>query len=602
MRQALLMVLLVGGFIEAAGESPVGNPVKTAITNFEPLWRPADNALCGLVIGVDPAGVGCNHPGECLCDQLSLLTAGHLYHFVLAGRGSPAMTRADETLAVDPDGNSLSRRLAIVREAKCDVCVSVRYVAGDGPAGVGAGAGNEHERLVTALRDALDTPGSASVSETCDSDLVEALSRDTDTSGVPACVVQFPGVVHGASLDAAARKMCFDNARRLYDGIACFCSPRACDDDPTPVPDCPPPGPTERQRYPGRQIWPAGDLPDEQLTWFCRTFAKVSITNRSLACFEVSARRDGDQVVLEGRTNIPSAVEGLQKALGDVGISKTRNDVRALPDAERLGGRIFGICRAPSALTYNRPADRGGLQTQMLFGEPLFLLDCDDEWFLLQTGDGYWGWVRREAVEPLDAQHFDAYMSHPRAAMRRDFTLPEPTMTGQRIPRGAVVAVARLAGERAEIVLPDGSTASVPAEALRILDADGAVGLKRAQAALDMLYAPYVFGGRSPLGLDCSGLITNAGAQIGELPPRDAWHQTFAGSLVATHWHRAGIRVGDLLFFINSRGKVYNVGVALDATHVVHSSPPCVRISSIDPKDRLYSEELDRAFFVAKRP
>ncbi|MBU0641372.1 MAG: C40 family peptidase, partial [Planctomycetes bacterium] len=108
--------------------------------------------------------------------------------------------------------------------------------------------------------------------------------------------------------------------------------------------------------------------------------------------------------------------------------------------------------------------------------------------------------------------------------------------------------------------------------------------------------------GRSSLGLDCSGLVTNVWTRTGEKPSRDAWQQALAGELVATSWHRAGIQAGDQVFFINESGKIYHTGVALDADHILHAAPPCVQIGSLDPQDRLHDKRLDLDFFMAKRP
>ena len=163
------------------------------------------------------------------------------------------------------------------------------------------------------------------------------------------------------------------------------------------------------------------------------------------------------------------------------------------------------------------------------------------------------------------------------------------------------VAILR-AQARLETGDTSGSTLNVPAAAVARLGAENSQASARVRAALDMLYTPYVFGGRSPLGLDCSGLASNVWSRLGVTPPRDAQQQAPAGRLVATSWHRANIRPGDQLFFINESGKVYHTGIALDAVHVIHATAPCVQIGSFDPQDPLYDEELDRTFFMVKRP
>jgi cell wall-associated NlpC family hydrolase len=170
-----------------------------------------------------------------------------------------------------------------------------------------------------------------------------------------------------------------------------------------------------------------------------------------------------------------------------------------------------------------------------------------------------------------------------------------------RIPRGSTIPVVRTDGDERTILLPDGTTLTVSAAAVTMCDTtDDTVA--RIEAALDLLYVPYVFGGCSPLGLDCSGMVANVSARSGSKPSRDAWQQALSGWLVATPWHRTNIRAGDQLFFMNQSGKISHTGVALDAQHFIHSAPPCVQIASFDPEDPLYDAYRTRTFFIAKRP
>jgi cell wall-associated NlpC family hydrolase len=346
-----------------------------------------------------------------------------------------------------------------------------------------------------------------------------------------------------------------------------------------------------------RSIWPEGRLPDERLDWFCQRFAQSALTNHTLVYFDVSAQREADVVALHGCTNAPPVAVGLRHALRTVGIPNTRNEVRPLPNRDRLGEHLFGVCRASTALTYSQPSPGSGLQTQLLFGEPLFLLDRDDEYYLLHAGDGYWGWVPQAAVQAMTAEQFDAYLRHPQAAVLEDIEGPQV-----RIPRGASLPLVQTTDTERTLLLPDGSTLGAPAAATALGNTAQQQAAARVRAGLDLLYVPYVFGGRSPLGLDCSGLMSNVYARAGDRPPRDAWQQALAGRLVATAWHRAGIQGGDQLFFINETGKIYHTGIALDAVHVLHSAPPCVQIGSLDPQDPLYDLELNRNFLLAKRP
>jgi hypothetical protein len=289
-----------------------------------------------------------------------------------------------------------------------------------------------------------------------------------------------------------------------------------------------------------RRIVPDGKLALDRAQWFCDRYLEVGISNHSLTYCEIDVEPASDGVRLAGATSVPRIVDGLVAALEAVGIAVTDRAVRSLPDESALDGNLFGVARVPAALTYRRPSASSGLQTEIQFGEPVLLLDRRDGWVLLHASDGYWGWVPCDAIEPLSAARSP---------------LPER----------------------------------------------GDAARQRVLRAFELLYVPYVFGGCTASGLDCSGLVRNVNAAGDDPVARDAWQQAFAGTLVGTRWHRSAIQAGDQLFFIDTRGKIYHTGLALGDNRFIHAAWPCVQIGSFDPDDGLYSRSLDRDLFIAKR-
>ena len=591
-----LSALMLAAAVAQAAEPPSVDPtVAAAIENFQPLWSPPKGQLSGWIVGIDPAETHLAPPAGRLCDDLSLITAAHLYHFVRRADGWPVLTRRDDTHVGDAD------RAGLLADAGCGLCVSIRYAEVGGKVSTRRGSPNAHPQdaalageLSAALHFQLAQPDPAATN----SGLIEALGQVGGAGGIPFCEVCFGCPPGTSTIEPGLRKVCLDNARRLYEGIGRACTqlqrPAASD---KPVPDPLSSSSGSRLERVARSIWPDGRLPNERIDWFCREFAEQSITNHSLVCFEVSAQLEQDVVILRGRSNAPLVAAGLAKTLRVVGLAQVDNRVRTLPDRQSLGEDLFGVCRAPMAVTYDGRQRGARPQTQLLFGEPLFLLDREEESYLLHAGDGYWGWVHRDAVQPMTAERFDAYLRHPRGTVLKDIESERV-----RIPRGSNVRVVRTTEDEHVILLPDGSTLTVPAATVTVCDPEGWQAGARAHAALDLLYTPYVFGGRSPLGLDCSGLVSNVWSRLGVTPPRDARQQAPGGRLVATHWHRTNIQPGDQLFLINESGKIYHTGIVLDAAHVIHATAPCVQIGSFDPQDPLYDPELDRNFFMVKRP
>jgi len=98
------------------------------------------------------------------------------------------------------------------------------------------------------------------------------------------------------------------------------------------------------------------------------------------------------------------------------------------------------------------------------------------------------------------------------------------------------------------------------------------------KVALRYLYAPYMWGGRSPLGIDCSGFVQVLYKCLGIALPRDAYQQAEIGKTVNFVEEAT---LGDLAFFHNEEGRIIHVGLVMKDKKIIHSSA-MVRIDSLD--------------------
>ena len=110
---------------------------------------------------------------------------------------------------------------------------------------------------------------------------------------------------------------------------------------------------------------------------------------------------------------------------------------------------------------------------------------------------------------------------------------------------------------------------------------------KLVENALMYLNAPYLWGGRSPLGIDCSGFTQMVYRLQGVDLPRDAYQQAKVGTTLSFVEES---EPGDLAFFDNNEGKIIHVGIILEDNHIVHASGK-VRIDRIDQQG-IFNTEL----------
>jgi hypothetical protein len=344
-----------------------------------------------------------------------------------------------------------------------------------------------------------------------------------------------------------------------------------------------------------RTIWPHGPLPPNLAAWFCDMWRRVALSDRSFVFFQPVVAQEDGAIIIRGATNVACMRDVLPAALRSIGLEGVRSEMRLLPEDCLLDGERFGVSTATTALTYATASESSGLRTQLLYGEPLHLLDRDAGFVLVHGADGYWGWVRKECVQVLSADDFLATSTCPRAVLVHDVELGD-----RRLLRGTTLPFAFSISGSVTLTCPDGEQYEVSANDVRAFDHTNEA-VERAQRALALLHKPYVYGGVSPLGLDCSGLVQTLADQTGLSLPRDAAQQFPMGRLVATRWHREGMRTGDLLYFINPCGRIFHVAIALDSTHFIHSGPPEVKIDSLQPGDRLYSAARAATFLAARR-
>jgi gamma-D-glutamyl-L-lysine dipeptidyl-peptidase len=189
----------------------------------------------------------------------------------------------------------------------------------------------------------------------------------------------------------------------------------------------------------------------------------------------------------------------------------------------------YVVCNVTVAPLRKEPAHRSEMTSQLLRNEIAEVLEAEKQFTKVKClYDDYEGWVANNQVTPRE-------------------TSPE---------EGAGVGTA-------------------PFEA---------AGIK--EKALKFLDTPYLWGGKTACGIDCSGFSQQVFKQFGIKLPRDSYQQAEAGEVVG---FLVEARCGDLAFFDNEEGRITHVGIMLSNDQIIHSSGK-VRIDKIDSQGIINSE------------
>ena len=272
-------------------------------------------------------------------------------------------------------------------------------------------------------------------------------------------------------------------------------------------------------------------------------------------------------------------------------------DAGLRPDEER----VITVAVAPVRAS---PGHRAERVTDWVLGEVVRILEVEGTWARARGPDGYEGWT---AAGPLGASAVDAAGWRAAATLR---SLGTAAAGLGRIPWGA--RVRPLDGGR--IGLPDGGHA-VPAEPERLLEVAELSarrpreGAAVARSALEWLDVPYVWGGRTELGVDCSGLVQAVLAAHGAPLPRDSSAQREARSgaelpLPTVEGSRpSALEPGDLLFFAPEGRGVTHVALSLGGWRIVHAASTNGRVAVDDlAADRPLSGRLAGSIVACARP
>lgn len=355
---------------------------------------------------------------------------------------------------------------------------------------------------------------------------------------------------------------------------------------------------------------PASQAPAETLTAVRARFAP----DKRLAVFDVSVDNGPDGTVVSGEVESIAARDAALAAVKGRGPGRIIDRLRVLPDPA-LGAQTHGIVRVSVANVRSKPAHAAELVTQTLMGWPVRVLKEQSGWFLVHTEpDGYLGWIEDLQLTRATAEDRHNWETSTRliALVPHTILRQAPSVTSEPVADLVIGSLVRSAGESnswAEVLLPDGRRGFVPASDVqdyqRWKEMSAPIAESVSDTARQFMGVPYLWGGTSANGFDCSGFAKTVLFLNGIHLPRDTDQQAEVGEPVVIDTRLTHLKKGDLLFFgtaatADRPERISHVGIHVGDLEFIHASG-LVRRNSLDPASPIYSESLRRRLLRVRR-
>jgi cell wall-associated NlpC family hydrolase len=334
--------------------------------------------------------------------------------------------------------------------------------------------------------------------------------------------------------------------------------------------------------------------------------------DKRVAVFRVAADDSNDVITLTGETNILEAKEKLLAELAKLNIS-AKDEIKLLPAFE-LGEHIYGVVNLSVCNIRSGKDHPEELATQALLGTPVKIFKRESGFFLVQTPDNYISWVDDDGVTPMTKAQLDEWIKETKVVYTKEygFSYSKPDENSMRVSDLVAGNFLITLGEEnnfCKVKYPDGRIAFIEksqCEELKDwLDKKNPTESDILKTAERFMGIPYLWGGTSSKGMDCSGFTKTVYFLNGIVLQRDASQQVHTGELVDTQNGFDNLRPGDLLFFgsaatDSTKERVTHVAIYYGNHEFIHAAGR-IKINSFDRNTENFSEYRLNHFIRAKR-
>ena len=336
--------------------------------------------------------------------------------------------------------------------------------------------------------------------------------------------------------------------------------------------------------------------------------------DKRVELFDINFEIADNQLILEGETTTKKVFSILLDSLKNRKLAFT-NNVRVLPDSA-VGNKQFAVARNSVINIRSQPKHSAELGTQGLLGMSLNVLDKKGDFYRVQTPDNYISWVDKGGITRMNKTQFDAWNQSKKIIFTQNFgyVYVDKSVNSEivsDITLGGILKYISEDNQFYEVKYPDNRIGFVKKNEAVIYN----YWLKNLESPKENIESiakkmngfPYLWGGTSSKGIDCSGFTKMVYLMNGFIIPRDASQQINAGKTVDTNLKFEGLEKGDLIFFgrkatAEKKQRVTHVGIWLgnDKGEFIHSSGN-VHLSSMDNKQSNYDEFNKNRYLGSRR-
>ena len=345
-----------------------------------------------------------------------------------------------------------------------------------------------------------------------------------------------------------------------------------------------------------------------------RSIQEQYAPDKRVAIFNINFDYSDDKIIVTGTTDTEEAYLKLLDSLKSLEV-KFINKIRVLPDTT-VSNKKYAVARNSVINIRSAPKHSAELGTQGLLGMSLKVLDKEGDFYRIQTPDKYISWVDKGGITLMNKEELDQWDSNKKIIYTKNFGYVYADKSTNAsivsdISLGGILKLVSLHPNYVKVAYPDNRVGFIKRDEALMYDA-WLDNLNPTESNVEKIAKtmegfPYLWGGTSAKGMDCSGFTKMVYLMNGFIIPRDASQQIHAGKKVDVNLNFSDLQKGDLLFFgkkatLNKQQRVTHVGIWLgnNKQEFIHASGN-VHVSSMDANHPLYDEYNKNRYLGSRR-